>query len=102
MTDNQVGADLSRRSVVKTTVAAAAAGGVLALAGPAAFAQAAEPAGDGKHIPVARTPESRAAGTGVLVRVLDANAGTLEIYTAAGHHTVSDRALATQLTRLAH
>jgi len=90
--------ELSRRSLVKTAATAAAVGGVLALAGPAAGAEAAAvPA----QMPAAATPDHRpATGDGVMVRVLDARLGTLEVYTEHGHRTITDRALAAQLTRL--
>ena len=97
MTDNQIDADLSRRSLVKTAAAVAAAGGALALAGPAATAQAADSAPAAKSAP--ETHDGKA-DTNVLVRVLDARLGTLEVYTATGHHTITDRALAARLGRL--
>jgi hypothetical protein len=100
MTASTEGSRLSRRSLVKTAAtAAAAAGGALAVAGPASPAAAAAlPAA-----PPARVPEQYpSTGDGVLVRVLDVRLGTLEVYTrTGGHHTVTDRALAAQLARLA-
>lgn len=109
MIDPLEGSDLSRRSLVKTAATAAAVGGALALAGPASAAEAAAvpeqatAAGTTAHGttaqgPVAHGPE---AGDGVLVRVLDARRGTLEVYTEHGHRTVTDRALAAQLARYA-
>jgi len=102
MTDNQIEADLSRRSMVKTAAAVAAAGGALALAGPAGTAQAAGSAAQSAYVPAGRAPETHhgAADHSVLVRVLDARLGTLEVYTEAGHRTVTDRALAAALARL--
>ena len=103
MTDTQI-EDLSRRSLVKTVAAVAAVGGTLALAGPAATAEAAgkTTANGDEHLPAARAPQNHhgEAGDGVLVRVLDARTGTLEVYTPTGHHTITDRALAMQLARL--
>jgi hypothetical protein len=105
MTDTQIEADLSRRSLVKTAAAVAAVGGTLALAGPAATAEAAgKTAANGEEqLPASRVPDDHRgeAGDGVLVRVLDVRTGTLEVYTAGGrHHTITDRALAAQLARL--
>lgn len=104
MTDNQIDADLSRRSMVKTAAAVAAAGGALALAGPAGAAQAAGSAAQRAYVPAGRTePDTHhgAADHGVLVRVLDTRLGTLEVYTEDGHHrTVTDRPLAAALARL--
>ena len=101
MIDSSADTDLSRRSLVKTAAATAAvAGGVLALAGPAGTADAAEATAQPQHLPAARTVEHEPAGEGVLVRVLDARLGTLEVYTEHGHRTVTDRALAAQLARL--
>ncbi|MBR7830912.1 hypothetical protein KDK95_31700 [Actinospica sp. MGRD01-02] len=98
MTYPLAGSDLSRRSLVKTAATAAAVGGALALAGPAAGAEAATVPGQ----TAADAPEHRPeAGDGVLVRVLDARLGTLEVYTEHGHRTCTDRALAAQLARLA-
>ena len=102
MTDTQIATALSRRSLVRTAAAAAAVGGTLALAGTAAAAEAADSPAKGEHVPAARIAEHphHDAGAGVLVRVLDARLGTLEVYTQAGHRTVTDRALAAQLARL--
>lgn len=99
MTDPLAGSDLSRRSLVKTAATAAAVGTGLAAAGPATTARAAAvpeqapPA----HGPLAGQDDP---GTRVLVRLLDARAGTLELYTEHGHRTLTDRALAARLARL--
>ena len=101
MIDEQTASAFSRRSLVKGAATVAAVGGVLAVAGPAATAGAA-------------TTDERSAATGtaghgneqhpgdtvVMVRVLDARHGTLEVFTSSGHHTITDAGLATQLTRL--
>ena len=103
MTDTQIVADVSRRSLVKGAAAAAAAGGALALAGPAATADAADSVANAEDVPAAGAAKKQHhhdTGAGVLVRVLDARLGTLEVYTATGHHTITDRALAAQLARL--
>jgi hypothetical protein len=106
MTDPVAGSDFSRRSLVKTAATAAAVGGALALAGPAAGAEAATVPGqttaadtdiDTDTDTAANGPET---GGGELVRVLDARQGTLELYTEHGHRTITDRALAAQLGRL--
>ena len=100
------GSELSRRSLVRTA-ATAAAGGALVLAGPALSAQAADRAGRRPAVraqplpadrtgqpPAARVDAQHQAGDGVMVRVIDVRTGTLELYTADGHRTVVDRALA--------
>ena len=101
MIDEQTGSSLSRRSLVKGAATAAAVGGALTLAGPAATADAAT-SND-------QSPATRAAGhdheqhsgdTAVMVRVLDARLGTLEVYTPTSHRTITDSALAAQLTHL--
>jgi hypothetical protein len=101
MIDEQTGSAFSRRSLVKGAATAAAVGGALALAGPAATADAATSS--------ERTPASGATGldheqhgsdAAVLVRVLDARLGTLEVYTPTGRRTITDSALAVQLARL--
>jgi len=108
MTDSQTGPDFSRRALVRTAATAAAAGGALALARPASAA-APTAAGDGavaahraEQVPGSRAadPDHRDADAHVMVRVLDARLGTLEVYTEHGHHVVTDRTLALQLVRL--
>ena len=100
------GSELSRRSLVRTAATAAAAGGALALAGPAVTAQAAarpeRPSADraGQQVPAADADGRYEAGDGVMVRVIDVRTGTLELYTGDGHRTVVDRALAVQIARL--
>lgn len=102
MIDSPTGSDLSRRSLVKTAATVAAAGGVLALAGPATAASADAP-GVPEQLPAGRHHENRhhRAGTQVMVRVLDERLGVLEVYGDDAHHTLTDRALAAQLVRLA-
>jgi hypothetical protein len=100
MTDPIAGSDLSRRSLVKTAATAAAVGGALVLAGPASGAEAA--AVPAQTTASGTTEHGPATGEGVLVRVIDARLGTLEVYTGHGHRTVTDRALAAQLVRLVH
>ncbi len=100
MIDPLAGSDLSRRSLVKTAATAAAVGGALALAGPASGAEAATVPAQMPAAPAAAPEHRSAAGDGVLVRVLDARLGTLEVYTTHGHRTVTDRSLAAQLARL--
>lgn len=103
MIDEQTGSSLSRRSLVKTTATAAAVGGALVLAGPAVTASAAT---GNEHSAATRSAghddHGQDAGDagGVLVRVLDARLGTLEVFTSAGHRTITDSSLAAQLARL--
>jgi hypothetical protein len=97
MIDSSTGSDLSRRSLVKSAATVAAVGGALVLAGPVATADAAAKT---EQVPAARAPEQHA-DSRVMVRVLDARTGALEVYTATGHRTVIDPALAAALTRLA-
>ena len=105
MIDEKTGSPLSRRSLVKVTATAAAVGGALVLAGPAATADAATTGDEHASATRAAGPDEHAhqhAGdaTGVLVRVLDARLGTLEVFTSAGHRTITDSSLAAQLARL--
>lgn len=104
MTDSAHESDVSRRSLVKTAATAAAVGGALALAGPAAAATAAaaDPAGRSEQVPAARDagPDHRDTDTHVMVRVIDARQGALEVFTDTGHRFVTDRALADRLVRL--
>lgn len=90
---------LSRRGLVKSTAALAAAGGVaLAAAAPADAAgpqRAAAPA----DRPAVR-PEAGSA-TSFTVYVRDAATGDLDVYHGRNHIAVRDRALAAQLARLA-
>ena len=105
MIDPTAGSDLSRRSLVKTAGTAAALGGALALAGPAATATAAAAApATPRHAPTTGAPASQhdEPAAAVMVRVIDARLGTLEVYTATGHRTVTDRALAARLAPLGH
>jgi hypothetical protein len=101
MIDEQTGSALSRRSLVKGAATAAAVGGALALAGPAATADAAT---SGEHPTAAdaagQDREQHGNDGAVMVRLLDARRGTLEVYTATSHRTVTDSALAAQLVRL--
>jgi hypothetical protein len=101
MSDSPTGSDVSRRSLVKTAATAAAAGGALVLAGPAATA-AADTAGRSEQAHPGRDaePDHRDGDAHVMVRVIDERLGTLEVFTATGHRFVTDRALARQLVRL--
>jgi len=105
MIDEKTGSSLSRRSLVKVTATAAAVGGALVLAGPAATADAAT---NGSEHPSAALAAGRdehghqhaGDAAGVMVRVLDARLGTVEVFTPAGHRTITDASLAAQLARL--
>jgi hypothetical protein len=101
MIDEQPASSFSRRSLVKGAATAAAVGGVLAVAGPAATAGAAT---TNEHSAATGTAghdnDQHLGDAAVLVRVLDARLGTLEVYTSNGHHTITDAGLAAQLTRL--
>jgi len=100
MIDEQTGSAFSRRSLVKGAATAAAVGGVLALAGPAATAEAATGNQQPSQAPATGHESEQRGAAAVLVRVLDARLGTLEVYTPTGHRTITDSALAAQLTRL--
>lgn len=101
MIDEQTGSAFSRRSLVKGAATAAAVGGVLVMAGPAATAEAATSNQQPSQAPATgRESEQRGGDGAVLVRVLDARLGTLEVFTSSGHRTITDSALAAQLTRL--
>ena len=96
MTDNQIDSDFSRRSLVKTAAVITAAGGALALAGPAATAVAADSAAKGEQVPDAGAPQHQPQAA-AMVHVRD---GVLDIHTANGTRTVKDPALAARLTNL--
>jgi hypothetical protein len=101
MIDEQTGSSLSRRSLVKGAATVAAVGGALTLAGPAATADAATSSGHSPATDAAgHDSEQHGKDGAVMVRVLDARLGTLEVYTPTSHRTVTDAALAAQIARL--
>lgn len=96
---------LSRRSLVKTAAAAAAVGGAMMIAGPAAAAETGTDtdtdAGEASAVSASAAASHEAATGDVVVHVRNAATGELDVYTPVGHRDVTDPALAARLIRLA-